>query len=32
MDRNLLNATLAVLKDDAKARENANRGKRTNRA
>lgn len=31
MDRALLRATLAVLNDDAKARENANRGKRTNR-
>ncbi len=30
MDRDMLKATLAVLNDDAKARENANRGKRLN--
>jgi hypothetical protein len=30
MDRDLLRATLAVLKDDAKAREKDSRGKRFN--
>jgi hypothetical protein len=30
MDRDMLKATLAVLNDDAKARENGNRGKRLN--
>lgn len=32
MDRSLLKATLAVLKEDAKARENGSRSKRSNRA